>query len=345
MIPLMLAARKLDGEDPDVVFMLRCAYGAVQGLILLAVLYVYMVATKISKSKLKDEEIFVSPPAQPFAGPDAKKQYTKTTVGAEALKVASKLGFSTLSGLCMTVGLHWYKGMIIGLAMQTIMGPLNLLENSFAKNILLGGGKDKDEKGEKRRFFDEKFRSEMTDKDEVVDAEGKMIVLKKEKKDKNSKSKSFEDLLLDTWDDGATADIEPLVKAFKKDNINFKTKESGWTPLMVMAAIGAKGAVDAIKKMKSIGASATVTDNEGWNALHWAAFHGSLEGAIAVMDAYDGIKLSLHLTKDKEGMTPLEHASKEGNTAIADYLKTKIEDAINTETVGISDQDGMRKRK
>lgn len=64
MIPLMLAARKLDGEDPDVVFMLRCAYGAVQGLILLAVLYVYMVATKISKSKLKDEEIFVSPPAQ-----------------------------------------------------------------------------------------------------------------------------------------------------------------------------------------------------------------------------------------------------------------------------------------
>ena len=62
MLPLMYAVRKLDGEDPNIVFMLRCSYGAVQALILLAVLYIYMVATKLSKSKLKDEEIYVAPP-------------------------------------------------------------------------------------------------------------------------------------------------------------------------------------------------------------------------------------------------------------------------------------------
>lgn len=64
MLPLMFAARKLDGEDPNIVFMLRCSYGIIQGLILLAVFYLYMAAVKLSKSKFKDEEIFVAPPPQ-----------------------------------------------------------------------------------------------------------------------------------------------------------------------------------------------------------------------------------------------------------------------------------------
>ena len=58
---MMYAVRKLDGEDPNIVFMLRCAYGVVQSLILLAVLYIYMVAKKISESKVKDEEIYTAP--------------------------------------------------------------------------------------------------------------------------------------------------------------------------------------------------------------------------------------------------------------------------------------------
>lgn len=64
MLPLIFAARKLDGEDPNIVFMLRCSYGVVQGLILLALLYMYMCAVKLSQSKIKDEEIFVPPPPQ-----------------------------------------------------------------------------------------------------------------------------------------------------------------------------------------------------------------------------------------------------------------------------------------
>ena len=31
-------------------------------------------------------------------------------------------------------------GMIVGLAIQSIMGPLNLLENALAKTVLMGGG-------------------------------------------------------------------------------------------------------------------------------------------------------------------------------------------------------------
>lgn len=354
MIPMMIAFRKLDGEDPSIVFALRCSYGIIQGLILLAVLYVYLAAVKISKSPRKDDEIFVSPPPQPFAPPDAKTQYTKTTIGEQAMSVAKKLITSTLGGICMTCGLHWYKGMVVGLAMQTIMGPLNLIENTFAKSVLLGGagiGNDGDgddaTKKEKPRMFGEKVRNEITEKDEVVDAEGKLILLKKKEKTNNTKPKPkpFADLLLDTWDEGDKADIGPLVKALKKDNVNFKTKDSGWSPLMIMTAINASGANDAIVKMKSLGASATMTDNEGWNALHWAAFHGSVEGAATLMEEFNGIKLGLHLVKDSQGMTPLEHAVKEGNTAVAAFIKTTIENAIKIDGGGIADQEGIRKRK
>lgn len=286
---------------------------------------------------------------QPF-DPDAKPQYSKTTVGEQALANAKKLAMSSVSGVFMTVGLHWYKGMIMGLAMQTVMGPLNLFENALAKSILVEGLPKDDESLKKRRIFKEKYRNELTENDEIVDADGKVVVLKKDKATKKggkdgsgkSKVKSFEDVLLDTWDEGAKADISPLMKIIKKENVNYKTKESEWTPLMIMGSIGAKGASDALKKMKALGASATVTDKEGWNALHWAAFHGCEEGAVTLMEVFDGMKLGLHLVKDLEGMTPLDHAVKENNTEIASFLKSKIEVAISA---GISEQEGLRKRK
>jgi len=252
----------------------------------------------------------------------------------------------------MTCGLHWYKGMIIGLGMQSVMGPFNLLENAFAKAILMGGGTPADDGDEqtlrKRRIFGEKYRDEVSDKDEIVDGEGvpvklgKQKPLKIEKEGKGSVS-SFETLLLDTWDEGTEADIAPLMKALKKDNINFKTSANGWTPLMIMAAIGAKGSSDAIKKMKALGAKPTATDKEGWNALHWAAFHGSLDGAKSIMTVFDGMRLELYLVKDLEGKTALDHAEGEKNDDIASYLKTKIDSTISKDTD--AEQEGIRKRK
>lgn len=48
MLPVMFAARKLDGEDPQVVYWLRIAYGVVQGLCILAVVYTYYKASLVA---------------------------------------------------------------------------------------------------------------------------------------------------------------------------------------------------------------------------------------------------------------------------------------------------------
>ena len=60
MVPVMLAARKLDAEDPTTVHYLRISYGTMQSICVLIVLYTFMQA-----SKLKTEESVVFVPAPP----------------------------------------------------------------------------------------------------------------------------------------------------------------------------------------------------------------------------------------------------------------------------------------
>jgi hypothetical protein len=58
MLPVMFAARKLDGEDPNIVNMLRIAYAVMQVVCVSAVLYVYLKAQAI-----KDDKVVYVPPA------------------------------------------------------------------------------------------------------------------------------------------------------------------------------------------------------------------------------------------------------------------------------------------
>ena len=56
MIPVMLAARKLDAEDPQIVQYLRLAYGSVQTLCVFVVLYTYFQASSLSATKKNDND-------------------------------------------------------------------------------------------------------------------------------------------------------------------------------------------------------------------------------------------------------------------------------------------------
>jgi len=65
MIPVMLAARKLDGSDPNVVFMLRFSYAAIHGVIILLCLYMYQKAqAMLSTTKEAEKFVYIPPPPQ-----------------------------------------------------------------------------------------------------------------------------------------------------------------------------------------------------------------------------------------------------------------------------------------
>lgn len=63
MLPVMFAARKLDSEDPNQVFWLRVAYGTIQSVCVLLVVYTYIQASSIAR-KASGGTIYVPPAPQ-----------------------------------------------------------------------------------------------------------------------------------------------------------------------------------------------------------------------------------------------------------------------------------------
>ena len=134
------------------------------------------------------------------------------------------------------------------------------------------------------------------------------------------------------WNRIGPAGIARLEEFGPKKTGNYKCKESGWTPIMVVSGLGAKKVTGALRQMKAIGADPAMLDAEGWNALHWAAFHGSPEAAKVLVstDAFDAIQMGLDKVKDKEGKTPMDHAIAEGNQEVANIIKAAIESSSPT---------------
>jgi hypothetical protein len=61
MLPVMLAARKLDGEDPNVVYWVRIAYFSMQTIVVLLVAYTYIQATAVASKPGNDKVVYVPP--------------------------------------------------------------------------------------------------------------------------------------------------------------------------------------------------------------------------------------------------------------------------------------------
>jgi hypothetical protein len=65
MVPVMLAARKIDAENPTTIYWLRLAYGSVQALCILIVAYTYIKASSYASSTSNKDTTVVYVPAPP----------------------------------------------------------------------------------------------------------------------------------------------------------------------------------------------------------------------------------------------------------------------------------------
>ena len=95
-----------------------------------------------------------------------------------------------------------------------------------------------------------------------------------------------------------------LLAAMNEQNVNFQTTEDKWTALMIVSGLNCPGNAEAIQTLRTkCKANVSVTDKDGWTALHWAAFHNFEPAAKELRN-----ETALLLVKDKEGKTPAETA-------------------------------------
>merc|ERR1712127_200047 len=115
----------------------------------------------------------------------------------------------------------------------------------------------------------------------------------------------------------------------------------------IMAGVGVKETATALQTMKGLGADPSVVDAEGWNALHWSAFHGSAKAAEVLLsaDGYDGVSIGLHLVQDKEGKTAAEHAAAEDNQDVLKIIDVAVSPKSGSGGEEKISNDGLRKRK
>jgi len=320
MIPAFFMSSKIDYEDENIINMLRIAYFSMQAITLLCV---YFSQNKIAAKKDR-QEIFVPVPPKPFSG-ETEASMKKTTYHQHDTEQAQQLMTQTLMGLAMIGFIHFKMGVKQPLFLQSLMAPVTLYESGVFKKFILG---------DTSRVWGEKLPGEEgaveTIKDENDSGATTNATIKEEKK-----TSSLEDIILNTWDAGKNANIATLLKAINKDNVNLQTKEGNWSALMILCGLP-HTAADDIKKLLSLGADVSITDDDGCNALHWASYHDRPKAAEVLVASVKGNdeKLALLKAKSSESSTPIEVAQELNNAAVLSILSK-----INDEIVDVKDID------
>jgi Phosphate transport (Pho88) len=319
---------------------------------------------------------------QPFADPSSasQKTYTRIVYATHVANTARSLAGSTLMSIVMTCGLHWYRGMVTGLAIQTVLAPLTAWENALFRAVVLSffvaaapKGKEDAVAGTRstlyflspeQRLFGEKLSLDElnAETDRVVDEHGNAIKLPVVSgvgsssnnnnaattngtalvitQSDSSSPKSYEDVLLDTWDDGVQANLDGLLQAVTIDNVNVATSEAGWTALMIVCGLHTISSASSTTSTAAIDtlistyqANVQATDTDGWNCFHWAMFHGHRAAIPQLVQSIPDVTVVEECCRvlDGDGKTPLDIARQEGNDDMISLLpKDIVESSITS---------------
>lgn len=86
--------------------------------------------------------------------------------------------------------------------------------------------------------------------------------------------------------------------------------------------LGDMNAIDTLVKLR---VSIDAQDDEGWTCLHWAAYHNNVGGVEKLMETVGSVPvLKLLTVKNKEGLTALEVAKKNGQLNFENWLQATV---------------------
>jgi Phosphate transport (Pho88)/Ankyrin repeats (3 copies) len=354
-IPIVIALNSgyfLNLNDPQTILILRAIYVVVAG----AAYFAWQ--TVVSKITADNDQTViwvkkVTPPSLMsfFGGENTEAQgpsYEETTYFKYELDHANKQLQGVLVQAVINIIMSTYMKLQIPIAMQIIMLPVTLSDEAlirkyifqvkgFLHNELL------ENPLERPAAEPAKVISNSTAAPSVVEASSASV---------SSSSTSAvhaddafsEELIIGLWErKNEKADLATMFSELqqKGKDINYRTHDDGWTALMTVAGNPIYN-YDDITSLLALGSDPTIVDQDGWTALHWAAFRGNKDALLAISDVYGSGKKSglnkgsledlAHLLKQKasNGESVLDVAMKSGNEEVKDtllslYKKANIE--------------------
>lgn len=133
MLVTMQVSKRLDWENPDVLFYVRCLY-VVSTLVVFAV-YVYVRQVIVKKNDQTVLKYFEEP--NRMAGETEKKLVTTTNKTYDLQQIDSAIK-GIFTGIAMTAGLHLYMKYTNPVLSNSLSGLKGVFDNNMVKIHLLG---------------------------------------------------------------------------------------------------------------------------------------------------------------------------------------------------------------
>jgi len=96
-----------------------------------------------------------------------------------------------------------------------------------------------------------------------------------------------EEAIFRTWESTDPAEMGIFEALAAGGRLNYATLDQGWTALHVVCGSRQNGRRE-VARLLELGAAPAAADRDGWNAAHWAAFHG-VATAVAALAAAHGV--------------------------------------------------------
>lgn len=193
-------------------------------------------------------------------------------------------------------------GMIIPLVMQIINMPLDLFDSPLFKKYILNKELERPYKEEFNRPDDSLNNDEIKQK--------------------------IKERIVEVWDCKQTGDFQGLTNLVLKcteKNVQCDAKDcKGWSALMVLAGSPSCPTQFGEQIIKSGKCSLYLQDNDGWTALHWAAYHSNCGFIDSILESVDDKQKLLDI-KDNNGKTALDIAKEKNMQQVLDTFKIVLE--------------------
>lgn len=335
---LLFVQQMVNLSDPNTVQIIRALFIAANGA------YWYLLQGVPDAVKAKNDTRTIWVPIKKQKGimeqmfpadgaPAPPQEWKKTTLVEHETELATKLVSGIFGSAIQPLLFSFAMNVQIMLAMSLVRLPMNAWKDPIVQKYILGN--ESVERPYEEVYEEPSTGAPITSASVADSAAGAVGAPTPAGAGKSGFDYECEEVVFQTWeaaqDPANIPGFESLFGAGKSKNINYRTHDNGWTCLMVVAG-GSQNGKAEVRKLLELGALPTVADNEGWTALHWAAFHGCVNAIQAICDGYskdksaaicgdDAALKSLLVMRDHKGRTAYKVATEERNATEVNILK------------------------